>query len=105
MSSFEPGRERGAEYHIFGAACGRDSRERESKRALFEHDPYSITGGPMAGRTAENVGGCERMERNIVDASVVLGSSERESDDSAHTSSHCSSASKTHPFICGLFSN
>ena len=82
MSSFEPGRKRGAEYHIFGAACGRDSRERESKRALFEHDPYSITGGPMAGRTAENVGGCERMERNIVDASVVLGSSERESDDS-----------------------
>ena len=43
--------------------------------------------------------------RNIVDASVVLGSSEREGDDSAHTSSHCSSASKTHPFICGLFSN
>ena len=56
MPSFEPGRKRGAEYHIFGAACGRDSRERESKRALFEHDPYIITGGPMAGRTAENDG-------------------------------------------------
>ena len=61
MPSFEPGRKRGAEYHIFGAACGRDSRERESKRALFEHDPYIITGGPMAGRTAENDCGCERM--------------------------------------------
>ena len=90
MPSFEPGRKRGAEYHIFGAACGRDSRERESKRALFEHDPYSITGGPMAGRTAENVGGCERMERNIVDASVVLGSSERESDDSVSVDTNTS---------------
>ena len=90
MPSFEPGRKRGAEYHIFGAACGRDSRERESKRALFEHDPYNITGGPMAGRTAENVGGCERMERNIVDASVVLGSSERESDDSVSVDTNAS---------------
>ena len=61
MPSPKPGRKRGAEYQIFGAACGRDSRERESKRALFEHDPYIITGGPMAGRTAENDCGCERM--------------------------------------------
>ena len=44
----------------------------------------------MAGRTAENDCGCERMERNIVDASVVLGSSERESDDSVSVDTNTS---------------
>ena len=83
-ADLKPDRVRAAELAQTGAGRGRArgeqaEREHESTRTLLEHDPYIVTGGPMAGRTAENDGGCVRM---MVNASVVLGSSERESDDS-----------------------
>ena len=49
-------------------------REHESTCTLLEHDPDFITRGPRAGEENE-----DGSSRNIVDASVVLGSSERES--------------------------
>ena len=84
MADLKPDRVRAAELAQTGAGRGRArgeqaEREHESTRTLLEHDPYIVTGGPMAGRSAENDGGCVRM---MVNASVVLGSSERESDDS-----------------------
>ena len=58
------------------ARHGLGCREREQvrARALLEHDPDFITRGPRAGEENE-----DGSSRNIVDASVVLGSSERES--------------------------
>ena len=92
MADLKPDRVRAAELAQTGAGRGRArgeqaEREHESTRTLLEHDPYIVTGGPMAGRTAENDGGCVRM---MVNASVVLGSSERESDDSVSVDTNAS---------------
>ena len=69
------------------ARHGLGCREREQvrARALLEHDPDFITRGPRAGEENE-----DGSSRNIVDASVVLGSSERESDDSVSVDTNTS---------------
>ena len=59
MADLKPDRVRAAELAQTGAGRGRArgeqaEREHESTRTLLEHDPYIVTGGPMAGRTAEN---------------------------------------------------
>ena len=82
MADLKPDRVRAAELAQTGAGRGRArgeqaEREHESTCTLLEHAPDFITRGPRAGEENE-----DGSSRNIVDASVVLGSSERESDDS-----------------------
>ena len=67
-------RVRAAELAQTGAGRGRArgeqaEREHESTCTLLEHDPDFITRGPRAGEENE-----DGSSRNIVDASVVLGS-------------------------------
>ena len=60
-----------------GRARGEQAeREHESTRTLLEHGPDFIRTGPRAVEKNE-----DGSSRTIVNASVVLGSSERESDD------------------------
>ena len=61
MPSPKPGRKRGAEYQIFGAACGRASRERDDESTLLEHDPHIIIVRPRGGSAVKNGCGMSRM--------------------------------------------
>ena len=90
MADLKPDRVRAAELAQTGAGRGRArgeqaEREHESTCTLLEHDPDFITRGPRAGEENE-----DGSSRNIVDASVVLGSSERESDDSVSVDTNAS---------------
>ena len=90
MADLKPDRVRAAELAQTGAGRGRArgeqaEREHESTCTLLEHDPDFIMRGLRAGK--ENEDGCCR---NMVDASVVLGSSERESDDSVSVDTNAS---------------
>ena len=78
MADLKPDRVRAAELAQTGAGRGRArgeqaEREHESTCTLLEHGPDFITRGPRAGEENE-----DGSSRNIVDASVVLGSSERD---------------------------
>ena len=64
MPSPKPGRKWGAEYQVFGAACGWASRERDDESTLLEHDPHIIIVRPRGGSAVKNgclcfEGGCQ----------------------------------------------